>query len=186
MQNKQRVSLQAVLALINQQDLSVERSSSQEARFYVVPRTNFTKGLSTVQQKWLLTSEELMARYEVQDDDADYDTVDVFSDGCPRDALCKWIHQINFCLKLGRTSRAQRTAALPDNIEGASRSVSSNDAHVVDAGLETPEKKRCLKKLISSTSSDEENKTLSEIVQKCSEAAAAGRIYSIDKTNSHT
>jgi len=50
MQNK-RVSVSAVLAIIDQQDLSVERSQRQEARFYVAPRTKFPKGLSTVQQK---------------------------------------------------------------------------------------------------------------------------------------
>jgi hypothetical protein len=141
MQN-QRVSVSAVLAIINQQDLSVERSTSQEARFYVVPRTNLPKGLSTVQKQWLVTKDELMARYEVQDDDTDYDTVYVFSDGCPREALGRWVHQKTFCLKLGRTSRARRTAALPDNTEGASRSVSSNDGHVLDADLQPPEKKR--------------------------------------------
>ena len=92
MQN-QRVSVSAVLAIINQQDLSVERSQRQDARFYVAPRTKFTKGLSTVQQKRLVTKEELMAGYEVQDDDTDYDTVYVFSDGCPRAGLGRWVHQ---------------------------------------------------------------------------------------------
>jgi hypothetical protein len=142
MQNKQRVSVSAVLAIINQQDLTVGRSQRQEARFYVVPRTNFPKGLSTVQQKWVVTSEDLMARYEVQDDDADYDTVYVFSDGCPREALGKWVLQKIFCLKLGRASRAPRTAG--HHTERASRSVSSNDAHVLDADLQPPEKKRLL------------------------------------------
>ena len=35
-------------------------------------------------------------------------------------------------------------------------------------------------------SSDEEEQTLLEIIKQCTEAAAAGRIYSIDKTNTHT
>jgi hypothetical protein len=57
---------------------------------------------------------------------------------------------------------------------------------VLDADLQPPEKKRRLTKILSATSSDEENKTLTEIVQHYPEAAAAGRIYSIAKTNSYT
>ena len=50
MQNKQRVSLQAVLANLKQQEFAVERSLSQDAFFGVAPRSNFPKGPS-IEQK---------------------------------------------------------------------------------------------------------------------------------------
>ena len=58
MQSK-RVSLNNVLHILKQQTISVERSSSQEAVFYVVPRVNFPKGLSPEQPKWMVTREEV-------------------------------------------------------------------------------------------------------------------------------
>jgi len=49
-----------------------------------------------------------------------------------------------------------------------------------------PAKKRCLKKQVSDSSSEQEEKTLMEIVKQCTQAATAGRIYSTDKANAHT
>jgi hypothetical protein len=107
MQNKQRVSLQAVLANIKQQEHKVERSLSQGALFWVAPHGNFPKGLSAEQKSWLVTKEELAARYELPDDGTDYDNVYVFSDACPRASLGKWVNQLKFSLKLGRTTRGR-------------------------------------------------------------------------------
>ena len=47
-------------------------------------------------------------------------------------------------------------------------------------------KKRRLQQHLSTTSSDEEEKTLTEILVRRDKAAEAGRIYSPDATNSHT
>ena len=133
-----RVSLQAVLAIIKEQKLGVERSSSQDAVFFVAPRSNFPKGLSTEQQKWLVTKDELLARYEVHDDNTDFDTVFVFSDACPRATLGKFVHQLKLSLKLARTTRGPQTAA---NTEAASRTASSNDGLELDVDLPPPSKK---------------------------------------------
>ena len=95
--------------------------------FFVAPRSNFPKGLSTEQQKWLVTKGELLARYEVHDDDTDFDNMFVFSDACPRATLGKFVHQLKFSLKLASTMRVPRTAA---NKEAASPTAASN------AGLE--------------------------------------------------
>ena len=43
MQQKQRVSLQAVLANIKQQEFAVERSSTSNASFWLAPTSNFPK-----------------------------------------------------------------------------------------------------------------------------------------------
>ena len=86
-------------------------------------------------------------------------------------------------IKLGRTTRAQPTAAMTG---GALLPASSNDGHELDVALQSPQKKPRLKKHVSTTYSDEEDKTLPEIIKQCSEAATAGRIYSIDKANTHT
>ena len=169
----------------------MERSCSQDAVFYVVPRANFPKGLSAEQQKWLVTRQELEERYEVRDDDTDFDSVYVFMDAVPRASLGKWINQLKFSLKLGRITRAPRMSAMDNKqTEEQSRAASSNDgpepekAHAT--APEPPVKKRRLQKQLSATSSDEEEQTLLEIIKQCTEAAAAGRIYSIDKTNTHT
>ena len=108
MQNKKRVHLNDVLSILKSLQLMVERSCSQDAVFYVVPRTNFPKGLSAEHQKWLVTRNELEERYEVLDDDTDFDSVYVFMDGVSRASLGKWINQMRFGLKLGRISRAPR------------------------------------------------------------------------------
>ena len=191
MQNKKRVHLNDVLAILKSQRLMVERSCSQDAVFYVVPRANFPKGLSAEQQKWLVTRQELEERYEVRDDDTDFESVYVFMDAVPRASLGKWINQLKFSLKLGRTTRAPRMSAMDDNKPTEeSRAASSNDGpepeQVPGTAPEPPEKKRRLQKQLSATSSDEEEQTLLEIIKQCTEAAAAGRIYSIDKTNTHT
>ena len=114
MQSK-RVSLSNVLQILKQQTVSVDRSQSQEAVFYVVPRANFPRGLSPEQQKWMVTREEVAKRYEMRDDDTDYDSVYLFVDACPRASLGKWIHQLRFSLKLPRTSKIPRSAAVENN-----------------------------------------------------------------------
>jgi len=100
-----RVSLPAVLAAIKQQEHLVERSSSQDALFWVVPHTNFTNGLPTEAAKWLVTEAQLRERYELLDDGTDYDSVYIFSDACPRSLLGIFVHQLKFSIKLGRTTR---------------------------------------------------------------------------------
>jgi len=127
MQSK-RVSLSNVLQILKQQTVSVEGSSSLEAVFYVVPRVNFPKGLSPEQQKWMVTRDEVAQRYEVRDDDTDYDSVYLFMDACPRATLGKWIHQLRFSLKLSRTSKIPRSAAIENNTTASAlSSASAND-----------------------------------------------------------
>ena len=184
MQNKQRVSLQAVLANIKQQEHKVERSLSQGALFWVAPHGNFPKGLSAEQKSWLVTKEELAARYELPDDGTDYENVYVFSDACPRASLGKWVNQLKFSLKLGRTTRGRALSA-----SGHAGEESKADAANDGPELRVPSpsrKKPRLQRYLSTTSSDEEDKTLTEIIKQCSAAAAAGRIYSSDATNTHT
>jgi hypothetical protein len=125
---RQRVSLQAVLHILKQQELSVERSAAQEAVFYVVPRANFPKGLSLEQQKWMVTREEVAQRYEMRNDDTDYDSVYLFMDACPRAGLGKWIHQLRFSLKMSRNRRISANAAIENNnTAAASPAASAND-----------------------------------------------------------
>ena len=157
MQSKS-VSLSNVLQILKQQTVSVDRSQSQEAVFYVVPRANFPKGLSPEQQKWMVTGEEVAQRYEMRDDDTDYDNVYLFMDACPRASLGKWIHQLRF-------SKVPRNAAIENNMKAsASSSVSANDGHEDEVPPPPPVKKRHLQKQLSDSSSDQEEKTLLEMI----------------------
>ena len=184
MQHKQRVSVQAVLANIKQQEYTMDRSFSHGTLFWAAPHSNFPKGLSTEQKSWLVTKEELEARYEFPDDGTDYDHVYIFTDGCPRAGLGKWVNQLKFNLKMGRTLRGSGSSSLPLPAE-APAAASQNDGP--EPQVPSPPRKRSrLRKHLSTTSSDEDDKTLSEIIKRCSEAAAAGRIYSSDTTNTHT
>ena len=183
MQQKQRVSLQAVLANIKQQEVAVERSSTSNASFWVAPTSNFPKGLSTEQKQWLVTREDLASRFELPDDGTEYDKVHVFSDACPRASLGQWVQKLTFSLKLGRTTRGPTIPC--EHTESAPPHTSSNDGpDIVVAPQPSPKPK--LKRHLSTTSSDEEDKTLTEIIKQCSQAATAGRIYSADKANTHT
>ena len=102
MQHKQRVSLQAVLANIKQQDFAVEKSSTSNAAFWLAPTTNFPKGLSAEHKQWLVTREDLASRFEMPDDGTEYDKVYVFSDACPRAGLGPWVQKLTFALKAGQ------------------------------------------------------------------------------------
>jgi hypothetical protein len=144
---RKRVSVNNVLQILKQQTVSVERSSSQEAVFYVVPRANFPKGLSPEQQKWMVTGEEVAQRYEMRDDDTDYDNVYLFMDACPRASLGKWIHQLRFSLKLSRTSTSPRSAAIENNTTASvSLSASANGGQEDVAPPAPPAKKTLLAK----------------------------------------
>jgi len=114
-----RVSVQQVLQIIQEQELSVSSSQSQESRFYVVARTNFPKGLTLEQQKWLVTKQELESRYELRDDNTDYEQMYVFHDACPRAGLGKWANTLRLSLKMSRTSREPRPAASSHSLTAA-------------------------------------------------------------------
>jgi hypothetical protein len=179
-----------VLQIIQEQELSVSSSQSQESRFYVVARTNFPKGLTLEQQKWLVTKQELESRYELRDDNTDYEQMYVFHDACPRAGLGKWANTLRLSLKMSRTSREPRPAASSHSLTAAGEanraSSTENDGAESSEPVPPADKKRRLKKMVSTTSSDEEDKTLEEIIVQVNKAAEAGRIYSPDATNTHT
>ena len=197
----QRVSLKTVLAIIQQQECSAERSSSQDTSFYLVPRSHFPNGPTTEVKMWMVTKDELDERFEVYDDGTDYDYMYVFSDACPREPLGKWANKLTFKLKMARSLRvpaAEAVAAVVDHIqEAASSSTAKAEGRAADkaasandggepAPAQPPRSKKNLKRCLSTTSSDEEEKTFTEIITQCTEAAAAGRIYSTDHANCHT
>jgi len=179
-----RVTVQQVLHIIRAQELTVESSSSQTSTFYVVPRSNFPKSLSPEQQKWLVTKQELEARYEVHDDNTDYDQMYVFMDACCRAGLGKWINTLRFTAKMARKNRDVRipvsTTVIDSNQTAAgvatSRASTANDGLGSSKPVESAGKKRRLQQHLSTTSSDEEEKTLTEILVRCDKAAEAGRI----------
>jgi hypothetical protein len=194
MQN-QRVTLPTVLALIDQQECSAERSLSQDTKFWLVPRSHFPKGPTAEVKIWMVTKEELEKRFEVYDGGADYDNVYIFSDACPRQPLGIWANQLTFKLKMAKTFRAPaaaKAAAVQDQTKEAASSSTDKDkaADANDGGetapAEPPRSKRNLQRHLSATSSDDEEKTFTEIIRQCTEAAAAGRIYSTDQANCHT
>ena len=188
----ERVRLASVLAAIKEQENIMERRASQDAVFWVVPKSASVRGLPHDVTQWLVTQDELRERYELPDDGADYSSVYCFSDACPRVALGKWVNQLKFSLKVGRSTRGKAEVEEPtpaamapsENDAGgnaqqapplssAAASSSAMDAGEVPVGKTPRADRRAWVKQVSGTSSDEDERTLEVIVRQCE---SAGRI----------